>query len=270
MQILEVCFAAMFGAATLSAQSGAPLQSFREEFVADPAALSTTDMPADIAEAVASGALELRQQVAYDAPAGQLVIRTFGVAPGSPPMTPMAAIQNMQLEKYKVDVVEVHAIGDWIRFTGVVAAGTRAPICRAVEGATYVFRTNFSGGDTAFFYNTVATLEGTSAQYAAEGAGLVEIGTEANRAPVVVVPEFLETASPEVRIDASASYDPDGDEIDFKWRVPVGAASLRGCETPAATLQLSQGAGVYEAEVLVTDGKGASSTALIRIYYAGR
>ena len=65
------------------------------------------------------------------------------------------------------------------------------------------------------------------------------------------------------------SFDPDGEELDYKWHVIRGAAAprLRNTHPRAST---RAGRGWYEVRLTVTDLRGATSYDWNRIDYVGR
>lgn len=112
-------------------------------------------------------------------------------------------------------------------------------------------------GSQALFYTTYA------------GGGQVRrIASVANRAPQVSA-----TASPTsgplplaVRFDGSASRDPDGDALTFRWDFRDGSA----LEPGAIVSHTYTTAGSYQARLTVTDARGASATATVTIAAGNR
>jgi hypothetical protein len=94
-----------------------------------------------------------------------------------------------------------------------------------------------------------------------------------NRPPTIIinVPDSFETLDREHILDASGSFDPDGDSLTFMWR-QTGSnnqnnASIITATSPTTRVQLQGIFGDYIFELTVTDSKGASSTKTIRIRF---
>lgn len=95
----------------------------------------------------------------------------------------------------------------------------------------------------------------------------------ANRPPTIIVnvPDSFETLEREHILDASGSFDPDGDALSFRWR-QLGAnnqnnASIITATSPTTRVQLQGIFGDYIFELTVTDSKGVSTTKTIRIRF---
>jgi hypothetical protein len=69
-------------------------------------------------------------------------------------------------------------------------------------------------------------------------------------------------------LNGSASYDPDGDEITFSWRVSgAKPAQITGATTATPSVVALQGWGDYIFELTVTDSKGARSIATTTVNF---
>lgn len=94
-----------------------------------------------------------------------------------------------------------------------------------------------------------------------------------NRPPTIIVnvPDSFDTLDREHILDASGSFDPDGDSLTYQWR-QVGVnnqnnAAIITATSPTTRVQLQGIFGDYIFELTVTDSKGASSTKTIRIRF---
>lgn len=78
-----------------------------------------------------------------------------------------------------------------------------------------------------------------------------------NDAPVANAgPDLIGVPAGEIRLDGSASYDPDGDPITFQWTQVAGPpVNLQGANTPVATFVAAAGQ-VYGFRLTVTDSHG--------------
>jgi chitinase len=68
-----------------------------------------------------------------------------------------------------------------------------------------------------------------------------------------------------VRLDGSASYDPDGDAITYWWALtskPAGSTAMLSDASPSFTADV---AGIYVATLIVSDGKVGSLPATVEV-----
>ena len=122
------------------------------------------------------------------------------------------------------------------------------------------------GGSSAVAM-TFGAYEGTQALYYTSYANGGQIHRirytgEANRDPVAAATGSPTTGSAplDVIFDASESTDPDGDSLTFNWDFGDG-----GTGSGATPQHRYQSAGTYNAVVTVSDGRGGSDTASVRI-----
>jgi hypothetical protein len=229
-------------------------------------------LPEDILDGIDAGDRDLRHLVMYDAPARQLSIRTF-IAPGATPApTSLLVVQNNEVEGFRVDVQTISLDEDkrTVTFDGIVAAGFNSPVHNAFAGDGIRLIARYDGRTQGRFDQTRIELASGALQ-SNFGTGVLTVESTPNRPPVAEAgAAIIQSFMTETFLDAFKSYDPDGDELDYKWHVLAGAATLRGCETPTPIFQLVQGHGSYEVRLTVTDSRGASSYDYIRINYVGR
>ncbi|HSB15253.1 MAG TPA: OmpA family protein [Bryobacteraceae bacterium] len=89
-----------------------------------------------------------------------------------------------------------------------------------------------------------------------------------NHPPVADAGPNAVTIDPQLRLDGSRSYDPDGDPITFSWRnLGPRQAEISNGTTPIPVVKFMNGWGDYAFELTVTDSRGASSTATVHIQY---
>jgi hypothetical protein len=247
----------------LNAQTVPDNLTLRLEMTAEASRLNLGSLPLDLQETITSGQVELRQQVLYDAPAKQLSVRTFTVPAGSPVPTSLKTIGNNEIEGFRVDVSYVATDQFSISFQGTVASGWQSPVHGVAAGDPFRL--------TARMQQVRMETPAGSQMVSHDAAGTVALDATPNRAPVAEAgPESIQSVSTEIALDAWKSFDPDGEELDYKWHVMRGAAAERGCETPTPVLQLLQGRGSYDVRLTVTDLRGATSYDWIRIDYVGR
>ncbi len=87
-----------------------------------------------------------------------------------------------------------------------------------------------------------------------------------NDAPVADAgPDQIGVAAGSIRLDGSASFDPDGDPITFQWSQIAGpAVSLTGMTQAVATFTAAEGQS-YSFRLLVRDNQGAQSLARVTV-----
>lgn len=69
-------------------------------------------------------------------------------------------------------------------------------------------------------------LQVTDDANVANSIGFDTVFVKVNASPIISINEFLETCSNIIRLDASATYDPDGDNLLFTWELPDGKKYL--------------------------------------------
>jgi hypothetical protein len=86
-------------------------------------------------------------------------------------------------------------------------------------------------------------------------------------------PRVIGTAAPmgEVTLDATRSDDPEGDDLEYSWRLvgPDVGATLEAADQPVATLRLPPTPRSIEVELTVADRMGASDTQSVRVRSVG-
>jgi len=85
-------------------------------------------------------------------------------------------------------------------------------------------------------------------------------GGTGNNPPVANAGPDQITISPDIALNGSFSYDPDGDPLTYSWRVTSNAnALIFGADTATPTVRLISGYGRYTFELTVWDDKRAVS-----------
>lgn len=86
-----------------------------------------------------------------------------------------------------------------------------------------------------------------------------------NDPPVPVVKDLLGVKAGTIQLDASDSYDPDGDPITFQWSQVAGpAVTLSGANTARPSFSANEGQ-MYGFRVLVADDKNAQAIARVTV-----
>jgi PKD repeat protein len=120
-------------------------------------------------------------------------------------------------------------------------------------------------------HDFTVTLVVSDGQLDSEPASTTATITSAgeNQAPIADVAEESITVkrNDPVVLDASGSYDPDGDPISFAWQLISGTPpiTLENADTAVASFTAPNVAKVWEFQVTVTDIHGAIATATVTI-----
>jgi hypothetical protein len=245
--------------------------TFRIETSASWYNLNLSGFPHDFLEGIWAGGVDLRHLIVYDAPARQLSIRTFIAPSGLPPPTSLLIVQNNEIEGFRADVtsISIDEPNRTISFQGFIAAGFNSVVHYATAHDEFRLTARYRSGFVTGFDETRIQLA-AAVLGSRDGSGTLVVENVPNRPPLAEAgPEFIQSFMKEILLDGSRSRDEDGDELDYKWHVIVGAAALRGCETSTPVLQLIQGQSGYDVRPTVTDSRGASSYDYIRINYVG-
>jgi hypothetical protein len=93
-------------------------------------------------------------------------------------------------------------------------------------------------------------------------------GGAGNSAPVANAGPDQVTMSPDIVLNGSYSYDPDGDPLTYSWRVTSNAnALIFGADTATPTVRLISGYGRYTFELTVWDDKRAISSDTVSVEF---
>ena len=260
------------------------ISTFTQEITVLPTALSAATpppIPPSLIAAIASGALEIRQQATYDANLKQLRVKTFTVAPQSPNPTP-ATGQNNVLDDYTVDVAQT-LFGQSPRSMVLIGSASNVAIpspIGVVRGSIVIYSVGYTQGvnGAAQFNNTTVVLPGTGVLFAATSSGTLRFAGDATPgtggtgtgAPVADAGPDITALTLEAQLDGSKSSDPDGDAITYSWKSVGRSASLRNATSAMPIVQFGEGFGEYEFELTVTDSKGLSSTDRVKVLYLAR
>jgi len=222
----------------------------------------------DLAGAVASGSSEVRQQIRLDAAHSRLNVATFAVNAGVPAVTALADVPCNPLEQFTVNVTSIDASSGVLRLAGVIGTGSVSGDSAISDGAPYSLKLNYSA-DNSTFTNATIMSDTTQLEYTPVAKGTIRVGTTAKAAPVVTVTGDFSTTDRQIQLDASQSVDPDGETLDYNWRMISGSASLQGCHTATPIIQFAGGGRLYQIGLTVTDVSGASADSIVSVSYSG-
>ena len=259
------------------------ISTFTQEITVLPTALSAATpppIPPSLIAAIASGALEIRQQ-AIDANLKQLRVKTFTVAPSRrirhlPPakITSWTITPSMSRRPFS-DIASEYGV-DRIR----QQCCHPSPI-GVVRGSIVIYSVGYTQGvnGAAQFNNTTVVLPGTGRfLLAATSSGTLRFAGDATPAtggtgtgaPVADAGPDITALTLEAQLDGSKSSDPDGDAITYSWKSVGRSASLRNATSAMPIVQFGEGFGEYEFELTVTDSKGLSTTDRVKVLYLAR
>jgi hypothetical protein len=238
-------------------------------------------VPAAVLQSIQSGAQEIRQQVTFAAATRRLSVRTFLVGRGAPNPTPAAGQTNL-LESYEVNIenVIVNDRTKVIVIIGTIAGNTTSPFGNIAD-RPFVYVFGYDVTATPARLNNITSVVGGSNMFFAVGStGTLTFagqaippgpGTGENRPPVVVATagQNATTAQAEVQLDASGSSDPENAALTYAWRAIGKTAAIIDRNTAKPRVQFGEGFGEYIFEVTVTDDKGASAKAEVKVLYVG-
>ena len=230
-------------------------------------------LPLDLGDAIADGSVEIRQQVQLDSPGKRLFVRTFTVPAGSASITELADAQQTLLEKYSIDITGIRSGARDFTFTGTIGKNPVIVVSPAVqEGMLVTLTASWYGSVMPVSVIDVLLTSGNMVVlYRPIGRGVFEYSGTPNRAPVIGIAPVPQTLfQPELRLDASATTDPDNDPLNYAWTSIARGASISNANTPTPRIQFDAGSGVYTFLLTVTDARGATSEATVSVSYYGR
>lgn len=272
---------------TSSAPGTAPsLQAFNIERVIALNNILTTitpNIPANVLAALAGGALEIREVLAYNAQSQTLTSTVFGVPTGSPIPTPVSVLANLgnalvEQSTTTVDKVYVTATPFMsVTFVGKVTQSTPTPYGPYL-GAVSTLSVGFTSDTPPKVTTVVESVSGALVAYSAAAtvnAFAVTIpstgggGGMSSNPTVVIAPIINPVLVKEVTLDASKSTDPNGLALTYLWSQPGGQNSaLINVNSPVAIAQLgNNGPATYTFMVKVTDSAGNSATGMVTVNF---
>ena len=248
----------------------------------------TPNLTADVLAALAGGAIEIREVLAYNPQANTLTSTVFVVPTGSPTPTPVSTLSNLGSKLVAVVTMTVDKIYvNTTPFMSVMFVGTDTQSTVTPYGTYQGAASSVSVGFTAdtppqvntvietvagaiVLYSPTATVNTFTVVVPPPGGGG---GGGGSVVPMVVITPANQTVlTKEVTLDASQSTDPNGLALTYQWSV-VGSAnvSLLHGNAAVATAQLNgNGPNTYTFMVTVTDTAGNTATAMTTVSYVGR
>jgi hypothetical protein len=279
--LLGLVCACMFA----TAQTTPPqLMAFTQEYtvpLANIGANVPANIPAATLTAIATGQLEIRQQITFVATGNKLQVETFVVRPGAPNPTPTAD-QTAKLDSFTVSINTISfgsRPGTNMVIMGTIDSNDESPF-GSLTGSPFIYSLGYTAGTPARFNNTTALLPGTATLFVPSSTGTLTFqggspgpgpqpGT--NKPPVANAGSDITAVVAQVQLDGSGSSDPDGDTLTYSWKSVGRSASINGANTAKPTVQLGEGfGGGYRFELTVSDGKGGTATDIVEVFNNAR
>ncbi len=239
---------------------------------------TTTTVPPSLATALASGAMEIREQINYNGT--MLAEAMFAVTPGSPSPTVLNTLPAQSLittTQIAVDRVYVATLPSAaMLFTGTIVSNQPASPFGNLTGAPASLSFAYAGDKSAKFTGIVTTAAGIVTSYSATGVGNINyppvtppVGP--GTGPQIVITPPTQTAFMKfLTLDASATKDAQNLPMTFVWRSVNKSVAIAYPNNAVVSVQLTEGAGDYIFEVTVTDTAGNIAKATTTISYVGR
>jgi hypothetical protein len=269
---------ALLCCAAATAQAVSPgITSFRAEGTLpfDQIGLSQPpNVPSNIASAITSGALEIRQVVTWAPPGSNINVRHLLVQPGAPNPTPEGSQVGI-LDNYNVSVREVARSTNALTFIGTLSQILgQSPLGLSSGSPVYYSFGYTTPGTTTTFRNVTLVVPGQVTTYissatgtltfSGDGPGPTPGGLQANAGP------DFSTGQSEVMLDAILSTIPPGSIVTYSWRSVSGPGNVLDPNSAQTRVQLAGNAGDYVFELTVTDDAGNTSSDQVRVSYTGR
>ncbi len=245
-------------------------------------------LPPAVVVAVASGALEVRDQLTYNPSTKILTVQGFTAQPASPKPTPPNSIGNSSiLTLYRVQVENVafscQPVASVLMTGRIIDNFPLTPYGDLIGAPIAIgFGYTTSQANSAPQVNNLTILvPGVAGLFSGSASGTLTFpalpvnppGTTGTTPTIVFSPGATqETAQRQLYLDASKSTDPNGLQLTYQWRQVNSniSAGLSNGSTATPLVTLNGGKGDYIFEVTVTNSKGVSATAQTTIRYYGQ
>jgi len=244
----------------------------------------TPTIPPNLLAAIAGGALDVREQTAYNPQQNALTSTVFVVPTGAPnptnlaqiPAASVVAIVGISVANIAITSKPVPAV----QITGPISQSTVTPYGSYIGGSG-TFSFGYTTDTTPKINKVIETVAGTIVIYSPSSSGTFTIVNPAN--PIVnpnpgvaivvngstsATPSFSTTLN-QIILDASASKSTNPGALTYSWTATSGSASISfpNGNQSIANVQLGSGKITYVITLKVTDSTGASSTVTITINY---
>jgi hypothetical protein len=232
------------------------------------------DVPSNVADAITSGALEIRQVVTWAPPGSNINIRHLLVQAQAPNPTPDGS-QVAIVDNYNVSVRELATSTNALTFVGSLSQILgQSPFGLSSGDPVYYSLGYTTPGTTTTFRNITLVVPGKLTTFVSSGVGNLAFsgggtgptpgGLQANAGP------DFSTGQSEVMLDAVLSTVPAGTTVTYRWRSVSGPGNVLDPNSRATRVQLAGNAGDYVFELTITDSSGNTSSDQVRVTFTGR
>lgn len=240
------------------------------------------------AQAVASGALELRQRIIYTPFNNNLEVRGFLVQPGTAVPAPSlsglttAWLYNVRVDRLQISNTPVRNI----LFSGPVTSTVVTTPFGDLTGSTVTISFGYAPGaaatDPATFTALTTNVSGAATLYSATGSGSYTIrttGSGGNNGGGGTTPAVTAVAGPKnatsfirsFQLSAAGSTSTTAGALTYMWTVVNNTnVSLSNPTSPNPTVVFAGGQGNYTFQLKVTDAAGNTATDTVTVFYSGR
>lgn len=240
-KLFSLLGALSLGTTMLFADSGA-MPSFQVEGRVPADQISSAanlDLPDSVLDSLASGAIELRQQIQYDAARQSLRVVGFQVPPGAD--LPTAQIDSSEvLWEFSLRVADVQVNGNSVVLSGAFAGGS-GPYDTGTDPTSGLVSFTFDASTSAAKFTGInVSLVGEGSFFLPTGAGRIDTGKPAAISAVAGA-HGAQFNSRQFTIDGSASKASDGSALTYRWEfLPASGqtAMLSGADTKMLQVSL--------------------------------
>jgi len=250
---------------------------------------------------LASGALEAREQLNYNAATKTLNSLLFAMAPGSTMPTAQNTIPgNQQIANYSILVDNVYfscaPVPNVLMAGRISSTGQNNPYGANLNGAPVAVSFGYTTATPPQINNVVVVIAGVVSAYSAAGTGTLGLQTTATPGgpgpgngggPVITVAGGVDQITSQRQMSLPfTAVDPTNTQVTYAVTQPTdGMANVPGCEdaTRQCTLEavisdqntnnpivtFSSGRGDYLFLVTATNAAGVATTQVVRIRYVG-
>jgi PKD domain len=237
-----------------------PLNAFYSSF--------TATFPPAVQTGVTSGAIEIRESIAYDATKQLLTLNLFPVQSGAVLPTPANTIPSSSIFStlvVNVDKVYVESSPTpGVMFVGTVSTNSPASPFGNVSGAAAAVSIGNTTDTPPKINNVVVLIAGTVVEYSPAGGGTVTftsapVTPPGSNGPTIVIANPGPIANRSVTLDASGTTGVNL-PLSYQWSVVTGSADISGRTSVVAAGIIYGGPGSYTFRVTVTDSAGNVAT----------
>jgi hypothetical protein len=245
----------------------------------------TPNVPANVLASIASGALEIREQINFNPAASTVTSNVFLVPAGAPIPSSLGSVPPASfLAIVATSTDKIYITSSAVQIAGTVSQSSATPFGN-YQGAPAALSFGFTKDTPPKINNVIESIAGTIGIYSAAATGTLSItqppsggggGGGGGTGVTVIVngvtgSQTIQTVVNQVNLDASGSTSTNAGPLTYTWSVPASAPgaviSFPGGNTAKPFIQLSGGRVRYTINLTVTDSTGATGTATITIDY---